>query len=264
MERTCKDCGIDISIRHFNSRRCIECSDKRSKTQKEKYVLNNKEKVNKTKLKHYHNNKDKYIEYRKKNPENMKLYSKRYRDKYRDKYPEEYKNKIKIGNLNRKEKEKLKIKPERFCSLCEKKIDSIMAKYCKECRVIVLKKQQSDYHKRNPEKAKKWSIENPEKAKENKKLWAKKNIDKARQSSLTYYHNNKDKDKYIERRKQYERNNPDKIKANRKKKEIKAIKNAYPRYIKTLLKKQGFTTEDITAHPELIEVKQLILKIKRL
>ena len=90
------------------------------------------------------------------------------------------------------------------------------------------------------------------------KLWQKNNTEKVIKWSLTYKKNNPEKLK--ESKRKYKKNNPEKLK------EINTNQCKYIKtnYAKALLRSSGFTTEQINENPELIEVKKLIIKTKRL
>ena len=149
------------------------------------------------------------------------------------------------------------------CSKCgiEKSLDCFgknksrkdgVQSYCKACRKL--------YYKANPEKiktAKKaWYKANSEKIKAQKKAYREANIEKVKVLEKAYQEANSEKIKT--REKDWRKANHEKVKANKKR-----ITERLPDcIIKTNLKAQGFPPEAITK--ELIEVKRIIIKTKRL
>lgn len=149
---------------------------------------------------------------------------------------------------------------------------------CKQCMYIT---------------SRKYVINNKEKINKIKKLWAELNSDKIKKARLDW--EKKHPDNLKAKAQKYRKKNPDKVKKwrtdwiNRKPENKTKVKNylklyskdygkknnekikalcTYQRdelyycYINAKLKRQGFKKEDIT--PELIEVKRLLIKIKRL
>lgn len=129
---------------------------------------------------------------------------------------------------------------------------------CKKCRQSQLKEWQNN----NRDKIKKYSrsqyVKNPEKLKERAKEWQLNNPEKYKERKKEWLLNNPGKDK--ESRNKWKCKNPEKVKENSKN-QRKSLNTCY---IKKTLKLSGFTTEQINENPELIEVKRLIIKTKRL
>ena len=90
-------------------------------------------------------------------------------------------------------------------------------------------------------------MKNRESRNEKSRAWRANNIDKSRSISKAYKNNNKDKVNAIG------------LRLNRKSREL-----LLDHYLKSLLKHDGFNGKTIKAHPELIELKRLTLKFKRL
>lgn len=98
-----------------------------------------------------------------------------------------------------------------------------------------------------------------------KEQWQKKNIknpEKNKTKCRNYLLANSEKEK--ERIKNYWLKNPENLKNKNNRCNTKKIDNLTDCYIKQTLKLSGFTTEQINENPELIEVKRLIIKTKRL
>jgi len=119
------------------------------------------------------------------------------------------------------------------------------------------------------EMVKLWQKNNPEKAKK----WAKNNREKVREISAKWSKNNPEKKGII--RKRWCENNPEKKTAisfkswilNKEKileRSRMRTDNLSDRYIKELLIANGLSREQIESNTELIEVKRLIIKTKRL
>jgi hypothetical protein len=113
---------------------------------------------------------------------------------------------------------------------------------CVECQKIFKKEWQKKYRK-------------SDKHKEYRKKYYK---EYQKEYYKEYYKELQKSEKYKEYRKEYHKS--DKYKEYDK----EYRKELHPSYIKKKLKQQGFTTEDIAQYPELIEIKKLTLKIKRL
>lgn len=110
----------------------------------------------------------------------------------------------------------------------------------------------------------KWRKNNPEKVYESELKWRKSNPEKVKKSKLKWDRTNKEKkkctyekwrksniEKLNEKNTIWRKNNPGKV-------------IDYDFYYIQLLKDSGFTTEQINENPELIEIKKLIIKTKRL
>ena len=124
----------------------------------------------------------------------------------------------------------------------------------------------------NPEKMKqskeKYRTENSEKVKESYKIWADINREKLQEQRKEWYNKNKEyannwRHKNCEKANEYGKNwrlrNPEKV--NKKgKNRIEQLKDSYIRPI--LKKNSNLKTEDIP--PDLIELKRIIIKTKRL
>ena len=96
------------------------------------------------------------------------------------------------------------------------------------------------------------------------KIWKAKNLDKnkARKYHLQWSMSNKDK--LIGYREKTKRNHGDKIKEKRLLREAGNRNELTDRYIKNLLWADGFTADVVDRKPELIELKRLTIKFKRL
>lgn len=161
---------------------------------------------------------------------------------------------------------------------------------CKKCHN---KKNKSYRRDKEKEKlnAKKWRENNPQKVKEiqresNKKRWESGKIQEYREKNKDKYlatrreWREKNKEKENQRTIDWKKNNTQKIReSNRKSKEKrkdenlrlsriwtkKSIQELNDWYVKSILRRNDeFTTEQINNNTDLIEVKRLILKIKRL
>ena len=97
----------------------------------------------------------------------------------------------------------------------DKKAKDKLRASCKDC----LKEVNRRYHKANQEvindRARKWALENKERAAENKRHWAKMNIDRVRESGRKHKAQNEE---IIKQRKiDYAKNNPEKVKSAKRK-----------------------------------------------
>ena len=113
--------------------------------------------------------------------------------------------------------------------------------------------------------------------KQQKKNEYNKNKSKYIYRSISNYNRNKDKvlsdsriyraknkEKISLRMKCYSKKNMERIKKSNAERYATSCKNIDFRYLKRLLIGDGFTREHISQHPELIELKRLIIKTKRL
>lgn len=144
---------------------------------------------------------------------------------------------------------------------------------CEQC----YKKERQEYRKNNIIKIKakakeyresgkasdnwhKWAKEHPDELKAQRKKTYIKNIDKIKAKRDLHEFNSQTS----EYRKTYRENNKTKFADASKKYTSKQVSNVTPNYCSFLLKRNGFTEEQIKQYPELIKTKQLILKTKRL
>lgn len=133
----------------------------------------------------------------------------------------------------------------RVCKQCKSK----KARYYQEKNKEYYTLKRNEYYQKNKEtlklKTKNWRKNNPEKAliisRKAKKITKEKNREYA---------------------KRFRQNNPDKIKADVNKHQKRYCETLHDIYVKSSLKRVGFINDQIT--PELIEVKRLIIKTKRL
>lgn len=107
---------------------------------------------------------------------------------------------------------------------------------------------------------KKWASKNPNKLKEKSKEQYKKHQEKikVKRSKREYPSQSK------EYAKSYRKSNRDKILESNAKYTLRLVSELNPIYCKYLLKSEGFSESVINQNPELIEVKRIILKTKRL
>ena len=123
---------------------------------------------------------------------------------------------------------------------------------CKICAKEYLK----EYYKENKEKIKEqqkqYLEENKEKIKEQQKQHRKENKGKRKQ------YRKENREKLSEYHKQYQKENKEKINQQNR----KIINELRTSYVKTILKRQGFKSEQITE--ELIQLKTITLKTQRL
>ena len=130
--------------------------------------------------------------------------------------------------------------------------------HCKACVKIHNAKRQ----KENPEKAReyiaKWRKENTEKARANNAKWAKKNPEKVKASNAKWYKENSEK--VMVDVAKWKKENPEKVKASTKRWVKKNPEKVKTRKIRFELKQQIGETPP----PELVEIKLLIYKTKKL
>jgi len=146
--------------------------------------------------------------------------------------------------------------------------------YGNECE-LCFKKKKKAYSSSIKGKISEKKYRETGKARENWKKWAKQNKDKLKEKNKIYREKNKEKIKAkrnlkiwesqtkIYYKKYREKNKINILKSSRKYTK-KLVDNLDEKYCKYLLKEQGFTTEQIEQNQELIEVKRLIIKTKRL
>ena len=116
------------------------------------------------------------------------------------------------------------------------------------------------YRAENAEKIKaqkaKYNKENSEKIKASLKAWQKSNPEKLKEIQARHYSKNKESIREVQ--KIWQKANPDKLKAM----ESRSRDNLSNKYVKQVLRRAGFPNESIS--PELIELKRITLKTKRL
>ena len=144
---------------------------------------------------------------------------------------------------------------------------------CKECEKL----RQIEYAFRNPEKRKacykKYRESNREIVRASQIRHRENNYEKIKSRKIQHRKNNKAT--YAIYEKKYRDNNRLKVRRSsldyfyRNKDRITEITNSkieglHTSYLTSRLRKDGFSLEHIKAHPELIEIKRLIIKTKRL
>ena len=123
--------------------------------------------------------------------------------------------------------------------------------YCNECKNQITK----DWFNKNKDYKKQWRKENLEKVKE-ENLKAKPRTDKWRK---------KNKEKLKIKKAHYRLKNIEYIKSKKPYQEKKAREELQDNYvIQQITKRSKLTSKDVRNHPQLIEVKRIIIKTKRL
>lgn len=144
----------------------------------------------------------------------------------------------------------------KICTKCKDVKDLDMFPYCKttkdrkrnECKDCECQRNKIRY------------LQNKEAFNKNHRIWVENNKVKSDQIKRKWRVNNSEKVKIIE--KNWRKNNPEKVKNYNTIQRRKERDNCSNYYISKLLVEQGFCKKDITA--ELMEVKKLIIKTKRL
>lgn len=150
----------------------------------------------------------------------------------------------------------------KICSKCGVGKDSIcftkriknsdgLHSWCKEC----VKNYNINY-------CKKYYSENKESLLNYSKIYRSENAEKTRIAQEKYRNENRDslRSKYAESGKKYRLKYPEKAKLKQK----KHIENLNDCIINKALKRTGFSENDIKENPELIEIRKIIIKTKRL
>lgn len=123
--------------------------------------------------------------------------------------------------------------------------------YCNKCKNQMTK----DWFDKNKDYKKKWRKENPEKVKE-ENLRAKPRTDEWRKEN---------KKTLKEKKAKYRLKNIEYIKSKKPDEEKKAREELQDNYvISQITKRSNLTSKDVRKYPELIEIKRLIIKTKRL
>ena len=148
-----------------------------------------------------------------------------------------------------------------FSKQCEECFKKKKAIYRKE-NAKAIKEYQKKYRSTGAARinARKWAKENPIRLAEKRKEQYKKHESKIKEKAALRKYPSQSK-KYAKR---YREINYKSIIESRSKYNHKITLELYPAYCRSVLKKQGFSESVINQNPELIEVKRLILKTKRL
>ena len=107
------------------------------------------------------------------------------------------------------------------------------------------------------ESARKWKLENPEKARESFRKWRLENLEKRRESFRKWYLKNSEKTK--ERARKWQLENPEKARGY----DRKWVDRLSDGYVTKLIKQSGLPPEIIEDNPELIELKRLQIQLNR-
>ena len=136
---------------------------------------------------------------------------------------------------------------ENICFTKSIKNSDGLRSWCKDCVKSYNKKYVSENLDLFREYSKKYRLENPEKIKDRQTKYRNENRDLLRS-------------KYAEQGKKYRLKYPEKAKLKQK----RHIENLNDCIINKALKRTGFSANDIKENPELIEIRKLIIKTKRL